>query len=102
MLNEKKIRLMTRTAIYEKREGKEDLKVNSYCGSDYVRFNMLKTLIGVTIAVFVQLYLCPVFFPGSSSDDFQGGSAGSGKASDYGLRTFTDCVCYYQRYVLPV
>ena len=31
MLNEKKIRLMTRTAIYEKREGKEDLKVNSYC-----------------------------------------------------------------------
>ena len=53
MLNEEKIRLMTRTAIYEKREGKEDMKVNQYSGSDYVRFNMLKTLIGVTISVFL-------------------------------------------------
>ena len=65
MLNEKKIRLMTRTAIYEKREGKEDLKVNSYCGSDYVRFNMLKTLIGVTIAVF----LCSCIYVLYSSQD---------------------------------
>ena len=53
MLNKEKIRLMTRTAIYEKREGKDDLKMNQYCSSDYVRFNMLKTLIGVTISVFL-------------------------------------------------
>lgn len=65
MLNEKKIRLMTRTAIYEKHEGKEDLKINQYCGGDYVRFNMLKTLIGVTIAVF----LCSCIYVMYSSED---------------------------------
>lgn len=65
MLNEEKIRLMTRTAIYEKREGKEDLKLNQYCGSDYVRFNMLKTLIGITISVF----LCSCIYLMCSSED---------------------------------
>ncbi len=65
MLNEEKIRLMTRTAIYEKREGKEDMKVNQYSGSDYVRFNMLKTLIGVTISVF----LCSCIYLICSSED---------------------------------
>lgn len=65
MLNEKKIRLMARTAIYEKHEGKEDLKINQYCSSDYVRFNMLKTLIGVTIAVF----LCSCIYVMYSSED---------------------------------
>lgn len=68
MLNEKKIRLMTRTAIYEKHEGKEDLKINQYCGGDYVRFNMLKTLIGVTISAF----LCSgIYIMYSSEDIFQ-------------------------------
>ena len=65
MLNEKKIRLMTRTAIYEKHEGKEDLKINQYCGGDYVRFNMLKTLIGVTISAF----LCSGIYIMYSSED---------------------------------
>ncbi len=65
MLNEEKIRLMTRTAIYEKHEGKEDLKVNQYGSSDYVRFNMLKTLIGVTISVF----LCSCIYLMCSSED---------------------------------
>ncbi len=65
MLNEKKIRLMTRTAIYEKHEGKEDLKINQYCGGDYVRFNMLKTLIGVTISA----VLCSAIYIMYSSED---------------------------------
>lgn len=65
MLNEEKIRLMTRTAIYEKHEGKEDLQINQYCGSDYVRFNMLKTLIGITISVF----LCSCIYLMCSSED---------------------------------
>ena len=65
VINEKKIRLMTRTAIYEKHEGKEDLKINQYCGGDYVRFNMLKTLIGVTITVF----LCSCIYVLYSSED---------------------------------
>ncbi|MCI6017643.1 MAG: hypothetical protein MRZ59_02160 [Clostridiales bacterium] len=49
MLNERKIRLMTRTAIYEQGKGKEDIKINNYGGSDYVRFNMLKTILAATV-----------------------------------------------------
>lgn len=51
MLNEKKIKIMTKAAIYEQGKGKEDLKMNAYSGSDYVRFNMLKTFLGVTVSV---------------------------------------------------
>ena len=46
MLNEEKIRIMTRAAIYEQGKGEEDIKITSYSRSDYIRYNMLKTLIG--------------------------------------------------------
>ena len=49
MLNERKIRLMTKTAIYEKNKGKGDMKLNMYTGSDYVRFNIIKTVLGATV-----------------------------------------------------
>ena len=49
MLNEDKIRIMNRCAMYEKGQGKEDLAVNRYYQGDYVRLNTLKTLIGVTV-----------------------------------------------------
>ena len=49
MLNEDKIRIMSRCAMYEKGQGKEDLAVNRYDQGDYVRLNTLKTLIGVTV-----------------------------------------------------
>ena len=49
MLNEDKIRIMSRCAMYEKGQGKEDLAVNRYYQGDYVRLNTSKTLIGVTV-----------------------------------------------------
>ena len=49
MLNEDKIRIMSRCAMYEKGQGKEALAVNRYYQGDYVRLNTLKTLIGVTV-----------------------------------------------------
>lgn len=49
MLNEDKIRIMSRCAMYEKAEGKEDIAINHYFRGDYIRLNTLKTLIGVTI-----------------------------------------------------
>ena len=58
MLNERKIRIMTKAAIYEKREGVEDLKINTYYHSDYVRMNLLKTLVGVTICA---ILICGVY-----------------------------------------
>lgn len=65
MINKEKVRLMARAAIYENREGKDDLEMNQYSGSDYVRFNMLKTIIGVTISMF----LCSVIYIACSSED---------------------------------
>ncbi|NCC00034.1 MAG: hypothetical protein EOM34_05020 [Clostridia bacterium] len=59
MLNEDKIRVMSRCAMYEKGQGKEDLAINRYYQGDYVRLNMLKTLIGVTVGFVIcfGLYL---------------------------------------------
>ena len=48
MLNEDKIRIMSRCAMYEKGKGKEDIRIHHYFQSDYIRLNTLKTLIGVT------------------------------------------------------
>ena len=59
MLNEDKIRIMSRCAMYEKRKGKEDIRIHHYFQSDYIRLNTIKTLLGVTIgfAMCFGLYL---------------------------------------------
>lgn len=57
MLNEKKIRLMSKLAVFEEKEGKEELQLSHYYRTDYVRFQVLKTVICVTIAFFVILGL---------------------------------------------
>lgn len=49
MLNFKKIRLMTKLAVYEKKEGKEDIYLSKYYKTDYVRFQALKSVITATI-----------------------------------------------------
>jgi hypothetical protein len=44
---------MTKASIYEKREGKTDLKRNEYFLGDYVRVHLLKNIISVTISCFL-------------------------------------------------
>lgn len=50
MLNEEKIRLMTRMAAYEQGDGKEDMLIKQYYRTDYVSYQMIKTFISSTIA----------------------------------------------------
>lgn len=50
MIDENKVALMTKIAIYEKKEGNRNLMISKYYKSDYVRFNVLKTMIAATIA----------------------------------------------------
>lgn len=50
MLNEDKVKLMTRMAIYEKRKGRKTMKMTKYFQSDYVSWNMIKTAAAVTFA----------------------------------------------------
>lgn len=57
MLNQDKIRIMSRCAMYEKAKGKEDLRIHHYFQGDYIRLNTIKALIGVTIGFVICLGL---------------------------------------------
>ncbi len=49
MVNNRKVRLMTKLAVYETREGKEDLKLSRYFRRDYLRDRMLRSFVAVTV-----------------------------------------------------
>ena len=49
MLDKRKIRLMTRMALYEQGEGVEDMKISAYYKKDYVSMKMIATFIWTTI-----------------------------------------------------
>lgn len=57
MLNEERIRLMTKMASYEEGEGKENMPIKQYYRKDYVSYEMIKTFITSTIS-FGILFLC--------------------------------------------
>ncbi len=50
MVNEDKIKLMTKLAVYEQGEGKKKLPVMQYFQGDYIVFNVIKTFLSITIA----------------------------------------------------
>ena len=50
MLNNRKIRIMTKLAIYEKKEGKPDFRLAKFYKTDYARYNALKTMLWITVA----------------------------------------------------
>lgn len=49
MLNNDRIRLMTKLALYENKEGKEDIRLSKYYKTDYVRYQIIKSIICATI-----------------------------------------------------
>ena len=49
MVNEKKIRLMTQMAMYEKHDGDQDQRISSYYRNDYRSFNIVITFLWVTL-----------------------------------------------------
>ncbi len=63
MLNEVKIKLMTRVAIYEKTEERNGLLMSKYFKEDYVKFGCLRTLVLVTICywLIVGIYVATNF-----------------------------------------
>jgi hypothetical protein len=61
MLNERKIRLMTQLAIYEKKDGKEDLKLAKYYKWDYARFQAWKTAVAITIGYLLLLAIAAIY-----------------------------------------
>lgn len=48
MVDKRKVRLMTRAAVYEKRYGEEDVKITGFYQKDYASLNTWITLIWIT------------------------------------------------------
>lgn len=55
MVDENKVKLMTRLAIYEKHEKDRSLVYSKYFQTDYVRYNVLKTLVAATVVYWAVL-----------------------------------------------
>jgi len=49
MISEKKVKLMTQMALYESKEGHEDLQICEYDRKDYVSFHTIISLLWVTL-----------------------------------------------------
>ena len=77
MLDEEKIRLMTKITIYEKNEEPGDLSMSRFFREDYVKFGCLKTLIVVTIcywllvAAYIMVHLEQVLNDINTMDYFK-------------------------------
>ncbi len=61
MVNNRKVRLMTRLAIYEKNEGREDIRLSKYYRADYVRLNVLRTVVAITIGYLLVVLIIGVY-----------------------------------------
>lgn len=49
MLDERKVKLMTRLAMYDENQGKEDFKISEYYRKDYAGLHILYTVLWVTV-----------------------------------------------------
>lgn len=61
MLNEERVVLMTKMAAFEEHEGKRSLDIGSYFRSDYIGWQVLKSIISATIA-FVVVFAMYIFY----------------------------------------
>lgn len=61
MLDEKKIRIMTRLTLSEEKHGKENFNISKYYKSDYIRYSLLKTVLSVTVGYVLVLGLIALY-----------------------------------------
>lgn len=57
MLNQERIKLMTRMAAYEENEGKKYMSIGSYFRSDYMGLQVIKSVISSTLAYLIIMGL---------------------------------------------
>ncbi|MCI6859355.1 MAG: hypothetical protein MR867_08705 [Eubacterium sp.] len=67
MIDPRKVRLMTKLALYEEGEGRKDLKINRYKKRTYVGVKQLESIVLVTVAYALAVLL---YFIGISADLF--------------------------------
>jgi len=61
MLNEEKVILMTKMASYEEQEGRKNMKIGKFFRSDYIAWQVLKSVFCATIA-FGLIFALFVFY----------------------------------------
>ena len=61
MISEQRVKLMTRLAAYEQKEGKENEEIGSYFRGDYISLQILKSVISATMA-FILIVALFVFY----------------------------------------
>lgn len=61
MMNEERIKLMTRMAAYEKGEHKKNKTIVSFFKSDYISMQMLKSVIASTVSFGIMLGLYALY-----------------------------------------
>ena len=61
MLNEERIKLMTKMAAYEADEGKKNVAIGNYFRGDYIGLQVIKSIISATIA-FIIVFGLFVFY----------------------------------------
>jgi len=61
MLNNRKIRIMTKLALYEEKDGKEDIKISKYYKTDYVRLQVLKSVVSATVGYVLILLMIGMY-----------------------------------------
>lgn len=57
MLNEERIKLMTKMAAYEAEEGKKNVTIGNYFRGDYIGLQVMKAIISATIAFLIVFAL---------------------------------------------
>jgi hypothetical protein len=61
MLNEERIKLMTKMASYEANEGKKNVAIGNYFRGDYIGLQVIKSVINATVA-FVIMFAMFIFY----------------------------------------
>lgn len=61
MVREENVKLMTKIAIYEKRQGKTEIPMHEYYKGDYVRINTLKAVVSATVSFVLVFALWVVY-----------------------------------------
>lgn len=74
MLNEERIRLMTKLAIYENLEGKKTIPVSHYYRSDYVSKSMMKSFVFGTISFGIFFGMWMIYQMENDKGNLFGGS----------------------------
>ena len=58
VLNENKVKMMTKMAIYEKNEGRKMLRTAKYFKGDFIAFGILKTFNSSILLVNLIIFSC--------------------------------------------